>query len=230
MNEEVLNEGKRFLISYLKDKTIDYEVYHPWRKSWEFIVLHSLRVEGYARKLMSSEEHNLSQDEVLITQLAAILHDIGRIHRREQHALLGRDIVHNWLKENQEINETIKDSNRLLYLIEKHSDKEDNDQDYCLKILRDADVLDEIGILSIFMTSNRIDRNNPYFFNLLSDRLENIEINYCEKALKLLNTESARLMLEEKRKFITSFIDQLKDELYGTEMLGEVSIEDYFRY
>lgn len=230
MNEEVLNEGKRFLISYLKDKTIDYEVYHPWRKNWEFIVLHSLRVEGYVSKLMSSEEHNLSQDEVLITRLAAILHDIGRIHRREQHALLGRDIVYNWLKENQEINEIIKDSDRLLYLIEKHSDKEDNDQDYCLKILRDADVLDEIGILSIFMTSNRIDRNNPYFFNLLSDRLENIEINYCEKALKLLNTESARLMLEEKRKFITSFIDQLKDELYGTEMLGQVSIEDYFRY
>lgn len=32
----------------------------------------------------------------------------------------------------------------------------------------------------------------------------------------------------EKRKFITFFNHQLKDELYGTEMFGEVSIEDYF--
>ena len=27
------DEGKQFLLSYLKDKSIDYEVSHPWRKS-----------------------------------------------------------------------------------------------------------------------------------------------------------------------------------------------------
>ncbi|MFA5523408.1 MAG: HD domain-containing protein [Tissierellales bacterium] len=228
MDKKILDEGKRFLVSYLKDKTVDYETYHPWRSNWEFVVLHSLRVEGYVKKILSIENHNLSQNDILITQLAAILHDLGRIHRREGHALLGRDIISDWLKDNHIIPLGVNESSRLLYLIEKHSDKEDGYEDYCLKVLRDADVLDEIGAMSIFMASNWIDRNNPYYFNLLSDRLENLEISYCEKALKLLNTEGARLILEEKKKFITCFVDQLKDELYGTEMFGQVSMENYF--
>ncbi len=228
MDENILDEGKKFLVSYLQGKSIDYETNHPWRKSWEFIILHSLRVEGYVKKILDCENHELSHDEVLVTRLAAILHDIGRIHKREGHALLGRDIIHDWLRKNQTISKNIKESNRLLYLIERHSNKEDDEEDYCLKILRDADVLDEIGVMSIFMASNWIDRSNPYFFKLLSDRVDNFEISFCENAFKLLKTESAKMILNEKTKWITLFINQLKDELYGTEMFGQVNIEDYF--
>ena len=227
MDENIIDEGKKFLISYLKDKNIDYEINHPWRNSWEFVVLHSLRVEGYVKKILDSENHDLSYDEVLITRLAAILHDIGRIHKREGHALLGRDIIADWLRKNQTMSKSIKESNKLLYLIERHTNKEDNEVDYCLKVLRDADVLDEIGVMSIFMASNWIDRSDPYFFKLLSDRVENFEISFCENEFKLLNTESAKVILSEKRKFITLFNNQLKDELYGTEVFGKVTIEDY---
>jgi uncharacterized protein len=228
MNEYTLEEGKRFLIAYLKDKSIDYENIHPWRNTWEFIVLHSLRVEGYVKKILAGEGVALSDEEVLITRLAAILHDIGRIHKREEHALVGKDIINNWLRENQETLNSISDPERLLYLIERHSNKEEDDSDYCLKVLRDADILDEIGVISVFMASNWIDRSNPYFFQLLLDRLENFEIDFCDKGFKLLNTETAKLILAEKRSFIERLNKQLKDELYGTEMLGEVSIEEYF--
>lgn len=228
MDENILDEGKKFLVSYLKNKNIIYEVNHPWRKDWEFIVLHSLRVEGYVKKILNSERHNLSFDEVLTTRLAAILHDVGRIHKREGHALAGRDIIHDWLIEDKKLINSIYDFDRLLFLIEKHSDKEDDETDYCLKVLRDADILDEIGVMSIFMASNWIDRKNPYFFKLLSDRIDSFEIGFCEAQSKLLNTESAKLILNEKKKFITLFSNQLKDELYGTEMFGVVNIEDYF--
>ena len=228
MDEKILDEGKLFLVSYLKDKNIDYETIHPWRNSWEFIVLHSLRVSGYVKKILDSENHNLSHDEVINIQLAAILHDIGRIHKREGHALLGRDIIHNWLLGNQAIFKNIKEPDRLLYLIERHSNKKGDESDYCLKVLRDADVLDEIGVMSIFMASNWIDRNNPYFFNLLSEKIENFEISFCEKGMELLNTKSAKIILEEKKKFISLLNNQLKDELYGTEMLSGVNIKNYF--
>jgi uncharacterized protein len=228
MNENTLEEGKRFLISYLKDKSIDYETIHPWRSSWEFIVLHSLRVEGYVKKILAGERQVLSQEDVLVTRLAAILHDIGRIHKREDHALVGKNIIHYWLRENQEILNSIKDPDRLLSLIEKHSNKEDNESDYSLKVLRDADILDEIGVMSVFMASNWIDRSNPYFFQLLSDRVTNFEIGFCDNGFRLLNTETAKSILSEKRKFIELLDRQLKDELYGTEMLGEVSISDFF--
>ena len=228
MDENTLDEGKKFLFSYLKDKSIEHETIHPWRKSWEAVVLHCLRVEGYVKKILACESHDLSDDEVLLTRLAAIVHDIGKIPRRDEHALIGRNIIHDWLRENKAITKSVEESNRLLYLVEKHSDKEDDDEDYCLKVLRDADVLDEIGVMSIFMTSNWIDKSNPYFFKLLSDRVENFEINFCENGLKLLNTKSAKMILEEKIQFITLFNNQLQDELYGTEMLGQVKIEDYF--
>lgn len=228
MNENTLEQGKKFLISYIKDKNIEYETIHPWRNCWEFILLHSLRVEGLVRKIVASEGVILSQEEVLTTRLAAILHDIGRIHTRENHALLGKNIIHNWLKENEEILKSINDPDRLLYLIEKHSDKEEPTSDYCLKVLRDADILDEIGMMSVFMASNWIDRSNPYFFQSLLDRLENVEIDYCDSEIKLLNTETAKAILNEKKSFIELVNKKLKDELYGTESFGEVSIEDYF--
>jgi HD superfamily phosphodiesterase len=228
MNENTLEQGKRFLISYLKDKNMDYETIHRWRCSWEFIVLHSLRVEGYVKKILAGEGQVLPQEQVLTIRLAAILHDIGRIHKREEHALVGKNIIHYWLRENQEILNSIKDPDKLLFLIERHSNKEDHESDYSLKVLRDADILDEIGVMSVFMASNWIDRSNPYFFQLLSDRVENFEIDFCDNGFRLLNTETAKSILYEKRKFIELLNKQLKDELYGTEMLGEVSIADYF--
>jgi uncharacterized protein len=227
MDESILLEGKKFLVSYLKDKKINYETVHPWRGDWEFVVLHSLRVESYVKKILASERQALSSDEVLIVRLAAILHDIGRIHKREEHALVGRDIVCTWLKENPTLPLKLKETDKLLYLIEKHSNKEDDEEDYCLKILRDADVLDEIGVMSIFMASSWIDRSNPYFFNLLSDRVDSFETSYCDNQFRRLKTEAAQLILEEKRKFINLFNNQLKDEIIGTEVFGKIRIEDY---
>ncbi len=98
-----------------------------------------------------------------------------------------------------------------------------------MQVLKDADILDEIGIMSVFMASSWIDRSNPYFFNMLSDRIKNFEIGFCDKKIKLLKTETAKSILNVKRNFIVSLDKQLKDELYGTEMFGEVSIEDYFK-
>ena len=228
MNEGTLEEGKRFLVSYLKGKKIDYETIHPWRNSWEFIVLHSLRVEGYVKKILASEEQVLTQEEALTIRLAAILHDIGRVHTRDEHALIGRNIIEGWLRENQALSNEINDVDKVLYLIERHSNKEGDESDYCLNILRDADVLDEIGVMSVFMASNWIDRKNPYFFQLLSDRVESYELDFIDKGFKLINTECAKSMLSEKRKFMEQLVKHSKDELYGTEMLAEFIIEDYF--
>jgi HD superfamily phosphodiesterase len=228
MDESILVEGKKFLISYLKDKVIDYETIHPWRKNWEFIVLHSLRVEGYVKKILNMENKILSNDEVLTLRLAAILHDIGRIVKREGHAVIGRNIVEEWLRNNNTISKCISDPDRLLLMIERHSDKVSKESDYSLNVLLDADILDEIGVMSIFMTSNWIDKSNPYFFHLISDRIENFEIIFCDKEFELLNTKAAKEILDEKRKFIDLFNNQLKNELYGTEMFGELAIADLY--
>lgn len=227
MKEFIFDTARKFLITYLKGKELGYNEIHPWRKNWEFIVLHSFRVESYVRKILEREEYHLSEDEVILTRLAAILHDIGRIQQKKDHAFVGSKIVANWLKSEPTLCQSIVDPDRLLVMIERHSSKDEAEPDYCSRVLKDADVLDEIGVMSIFMASNWIDRESPYFFHSLSERVGGFEIGFCDKGFELLNTHSAKEILREKREFIALFVNQLNDELDGTEMFMKGMIQDF---
>lgn len=225
LKETILGVARKFLFTYLKGKELGYREIHSWRNNWKFIVLHSFRVESYVRKILEREEHLLSDDEVTLTCLAAILHDIGRIHKLTGHASLGKKIISDWLKSEPMLCRSIVDSDRLLAMIERHTSKDEVDSDYCSRVLKDADVLDEIGVMSIFMASNWIDREDPYFFHLLLERVGGFEISFCDKGFELLNTHGAKEILLEKREFINLFVSQLNDELDGTEMFLENAVE-----
>ncbi|MFZ5353112.1 MAG: HD domain-containing protein [Bacillota bacterium] len=229
MNERFVVEAKKFLVAYLKDRQLEYEQRHPWRQSWEFVVLHCLRVENYVKRILKEENHSLSKEEAAMTQAAAVLHDIGRIHNREYHAELGKGIVERWLKSNEHFDIDLEYSERMLILIEKHSHKGRLDDDFCSQVLKDADLLDELGVMTTFMASNWIDRANPYFFNLLLDRVEGFEVSFCDKTASLLITETARTIIKQRSEYINTFVRQLRDELDGTEMFKDMKIDEYFR-
>jgi HD superfamily phosphodiesterase len=228
MNEDQILEAKRFLVNYLKGRKCEYDQMHPWREPWEFVALHSFRVEAYAVKILEREAHTLSEEEIMLTRLGAILHDVGRIHQRENHALIGRGIVEEEISSGRLFSGSNIDIPRLLHFIETHSNKEEKDDDLCSTVIKDADVLDEIGAISIFMASTWIDRGNPYFFALLNQRVKDREVSFCDEALRCLNTESAKRILHEKKEFIEGFHKQLSDEVKGTEEFGKVTLEDYF--
>ena len=217
MKVDVLESGKDFLISYLRDLKVNYEVIYPWRGDWRFVVLHSLRVENYARRIIALDKNHLAQEEVLITRLACILHDIGRIHQRENHALISKAIVSSWLNDNGDIKRQIPDVNYLLSLIENHSNKSANDIDYCSMVLKDADLLDEIGVMSIFMSANWLDNTNGLFFSSLNKRIINKELSFCDETKAMLKTRTAQLIINQKKAFIEQFINQLEAELCDLE-------------
>lgn len=223
MNSNIsnLDNTRKFLVNYLQGKTCNYEVTHPWRKGWEFVVQHSFRVESYVSKILLGEKHNLSQKEVEVLRIAAILHDIGRIDDRKNHAVYGAGISRKWLKEDGNVELSKESIDRCVYMIEKHSDKESYEPDLCSRILKDADILDEIGVMSIFMASSWVNRGSYFFFNELLERVEGFELEFCDKELDKLNTETAKKLLIEKRKFIVLFANQLKNELNGTECIEE---------
>lgn len=223
MSLDVIELAKKFLISYLDGKTCDYEVTHPWRKDSKFIILHSLRVHSYAMKIIENEFYDISNDDKLLIQTAAILHDIGKIHGNNEHAKYSAKIVKAWLDANKEAAFSINNIEKLIRIIETHSDKENNEDDLCSKILKDADILDEIGVLSIFMSSNRIDKNSPFFFNELLERLSTVEIKYCQEKMSLLNTGYAKTLLKNKMDFIEEFNQQLYFELEGTHDIRGLS-------
>ena len=216
---EHIEEAKEFLLSYLKGRVCEYEIIHPWRRDSNFIVLHSLRVYGYAMKISETMKDELTEEELFIIQIAAILHDIGKIEEPKKHGKRSAEIVSEWLNNNIEIKRNIKNEDRFLSIIENHSNKDGEENDICAAILKDADTLDEIGALSIFMASSWIDRHSPFFFNDLLHRIEAYEFNYCDKQMKRLNTSYGKKLLEDKVQFIKGFSNQLSLEIEGTEEL-----------
>jgi HD superfamily phosphodiesterase len=211
MPTDILEEARVFMLQSFKGKQSNFETKHPWRKDWKFAVLHSLRVETYAVKILEREHHSLSGHEIILLRLAAILHDLARMEDVENHARLGAEFAEPWLRNHTTL--TDGDIARVLEMIADHSNKKVKEQDFCRAVLKDADTLDEIGAMSIFMAGNWLDRGSAFFFYELRQRLMEFEIPFCDKQLSILNTDGARKILNQKKAFIENFITQLTDEV-----------------
>ena len=213
MSTNILDEARLYLVNSLNGKQNGVESRHPWRRGWVFAVLHSLRVESYSLKILAREPHHLSEHEIILLRMAAILHDIGRLDRREDHAQLGAEIIETWLRGYPGSPLENRDIERVVELIATHSNKEVREYDYSKAVLKDADTLDEIGAMSILMAGNWIDIHSPFFFHHLQQRLVDFELPYCDRKLGMLNTNGAREILREKKAFVENFIDQITGEL-----------------
>ena len=222
MNTKILEEARLFLLHSLRDRRNENESRHPWRSGWEFAVLHSLRVETYVTRILKQDQHSLSEEEITLLRLAAILHDINRLEKREEHAKLGAETAREWLRGSASTRLTEDDVERVVDMIADHSNKADPEPDYSKAVLKDADTLDEIGMMSIFMAANWVDAQSPFFFHDLRQRLIAVEIPYCERKLGLLNTKGAREILQERKAFLENFIAQIDDELQADARIEQM--------
>ena len=181
---------------------------------------HEYRVEKYVETIIDSENLELSVDDVLLTRAAAIIHDIGKHETKSNHAEKSAEIIFSLFKNGLCNYFTESQMEKLYEMISKHSNKVDRDiSNICLNILKDADLLDEIGMMSIFMAGNWINKEDPFYFNEVQKRIEHYEIEFCEKGNDLLFTRSAKTILGEKKKFIEFASRQLKNELMGISEL-----------
>lgn len=222
---EILEEARLFLVRSLQGKQNCSDSRHPWRRGWEFAVLHSLRVEAYAQKIMASEGQKLLEHESTLIRLAAILHDIGRLEKREGHARLGAEIAETWLRENAIHRLDSSDIELVVEMIAEHSNKTVPEQDFGKAILKDADTLDEIGAMSILMSGNWVEAQSPFFFYDLRRRLMDVELPFCDQKLAILNTNGAREILKEKRAFVEGFIAQITDELKADASVEQMLLQ-----
>ncbi|GFP75808.1 HD domain-containing protein [Clostridium fungisolvens] len=213
MNLNLIEEAKNYLEAFMKDKVVEYEVIHPWRRDSKYIVRHCYRVCSIAMEIINNYETELSSKDIELIQVAAILHDLGKVYSRGEHAEKSGEIVEHWLELNPNIDELVEDKKRLISIIKDHSNKGIKDDDLLSSILKDADLLDEIGAMSIFMASNKLNRQTPYFFDELYKILKEDELNYCYKELSKLQTEAAKKILMRKIEFINSFVTELEYEL-----------------
>jgi HD superfamily phosphodiesterase len=221
MDELILTEAQLFMVECLRGKENGREMLHPWRKSWEFTVQHSQRVEALAVQIAEKQTPPLFADDLLTLRLAALLHDVARLEGVADHAERGAGIVAAWLN-----GRVIPDQEKLLSLIARHSEKEIPGPDLLHGILKDADTLDEIGAISILMCANWVDRSDPNFLANLLERLRQFEIPFCERKMAQLNTPAAKSILRQKQAFVADFISQLGYELSGNMEKMEQDIQD----
>ena len=222
MSAVILDDARKYLIHSLKGKFNSFETKHPWRREWEFTVMHSLHIESYALKILARENHLLAEHEIILLRLAAILHDVARLEKTDQHAKLGAELAKEWLLDRTDSFLTVDHIDRVAELIRDHSNKDVRENDFSKAVLKDADTLDEIGAMSIFMAGNWLDKQSPFFFYELRQRLQEVELPYCDRKRAILNTDGARSILAEKKAFVDNFITQLTDELQADHQIEQM--------
>ena len=216
-SEAILREFREFLVSYLRGKSTLEKRGYPWKDSWQYIVSHSLRVESYAKELIELEG-GLSESEALMIRAAALMHDIGSLDDRRRHAKTGAGIVENFCRNKSHITARLN-VKTLLSLILTHQKKDGKEKKLPYAILKDSDILDELGAMSIFMISHQADRERYDYYAQVLKLLERNEYGFFKKQEQRLSTLGARKIMRRKFAFIKQFALHLRDELKGTEKL-----------
>ncbi len=198
-----------FLIGEVEGKKIKFETLHPWRTDAMHILQHGLRVKTYTEQIIDREGIILDAEDEIALSVATLLHDVGNIHGKDGHAAKGVEMVQSFLKSINEKDEIINRVNELIY---NHSDKKTRNHDIAMNLLKDGDALDEIGIQSVMMGSNWIDRQSAYYFVDLQKQLEEKEFKFIGKVFEILHFDASKEILNEKSRFIESVVKQLKIE------------------
>ncbi len=173
-----------------------------------FIYYHGQRVANIAlelRKMILPTDDNC--DEVIIA--AAYFHDIAK--GIEPHSYYGSNLVQEILKDYC----NPKELALICEIIRCHQfrDKSRNYSDY-VKIIQDADILDHVGVVEIWM-------NFSYYAHkdgTLTDSLEFYQTEYDSLANKMrdvLNYDVSLEIYDEKNLFVKDFIKRLSIEAVG---------------
>jgi uncharacterized protein len=213
----VIDQAKTFLISYLRGKEATDDRRYPWKESWEYIIHHSFRVESYAVELIE-KEGDISEPDVLLIRTAAILHDIGSLDDRKKHAKVGANIVKSWTL-NKKVFEDTFSMKELYSLIAGHQKKDPKERDKRMAILCDADLLDGIGAMSIFMMAHKASPEVHDYPKQVMEIIHSEGYDFLTKKRGKLATKTGKELFEEKAGFVEQFYKQLKLELRGTESL-----------
>jgi uncharacterized protein len=178
-----------------------------------FIYYHGLRVSKISLKLREVIlPEDSSHDDIIVA--ASLFHDVAKgIEPHGKHgAVLAKDILKEYCTEYE--------INKITEIIQYHTQrKKNNDYSEYIKIVQDADILDHLGTIEIWM-------NFQYYAHKDEPMQNSVEFysnefkTHVENCRKLLNYDVSHKIFEDKVSFVYSFIDRFKKEAEG-----EFSIE-----
>ncbi|MGV4415369.1 HD domain-containing protein [Chryseobacterium sp. T1] len=202
-------------IKFVKEKLHGAEAGHDW--------FHIERVWSLSRKIAEKEQANL-----LVVELAALLHDIADPKFHDGDETVGPKTARDFLMSNSVADEVIEE---VIYIIENISFKNRNDapteKSIELQIVQDADRIDAIGAIGIARVFNFGGyKNNPIYDPTQPPKLgmskeeykksNGTTINhFYEKLLlikDLMNTDTGKILAEERHDYMLNFLDQFYKE------------------
>ena len=203
-------------ILFVKDTLKGAEGGHDW--------FHTERVFKTAKKIAQEEDVDL-----LIVQLAALLHDIADPKFHDGDEEIGPKMASDFLRSQKVADENIEHvSNIIRYMSFKNS--LDNNTSFSskeLQVVQDADRLDAIGAIGIARTFNYGGFKNRELYN--PDIQPNLNMtkeeykksnaptinHFYEKLLLLkdqMNTNSGKKIAQERHQFMLDFLNQFYKE------------------
>ena len=166
---------------------------------------HTLRVLKWAKRLHKIEGGNLE-----IIRIAILFHDIGW-DENLGHNIVSKNIAKNYL---EKTNYDPVNIEKILEAIEYHclreSDKQLNIESY---IVMDADILDEVGAVSIIWDAMATMCEDAPSYLKAYERIKKYS-SKIKQNKKLLRTETGKKYYNNRVKFIYEFIEELEFELF----------------
>lgn len=171
---------------------------------------HCVRVALLAKEIAKSEGGGINTD---VASVSGLFHDSGKAEGRD-HAVVSAEICRNYLEENNLLTCEI---DRIVDSVQNHSARINFDNSkYAndLAILRDADILDEVGAMGITWTLLGIGMLNPKSYNEALTRL--IELHMKKVPIDRVNkmyTATGRSLMQQRIDREQRFIRELSEEL-----------------
>ena len=177
----------------------------PKRFSFRDRFQHTKRVIEWARKI-----HKVEGGDFEVIHIAALFHDIGWDNDRD-HGVVSREMAEAFLRD---ISYDTAKIEKILEAIEYHTHREiDKPLHLESYIVMDADILDEVGAVSILWDAMAAGMEEASSYEATYDRI----LLYTEK-LKgkrhQLKTKAGRELFESRLTFIDQFLTELKYELH----------------
>ena len=191
------------VIEYVKKMTAENgrPSNYPFRSRYE----HTMRVYRWAIKLQAKLGGDID-----IIAIAALLHDVGWDSERP-HEEVGAELAVDFLDELGVEPEIIK---RVGEIIMIHEDK-DTEAELSLecKIVMDADLLDEVGAVSVIWDSMATACEDEPSYKKAYYRIKNYyRIN--KPKIRRCKTDAARAEYTKRMQLLESYINQLEKELF----------------
>jgi uncharacterized protein len=180
----------------------------PFRK----LAGHCYRSYRWAQRINEIEKGDME-----IVEIGSLFHDIGKCvdSSVEGHAREGAKICADYLRS---IGFDKSKIDVITHVVRNHiHTKTDESMSLEQKIVRDADLLDEVGAITVLWdamaTAMATGAEQDQSYEIAYERIRGAYENLCQKPLDLFETETAKSFFEERLSFLREYVHNLEYEL-----------------